>query len=505
MPAVSPGRLEGRRLLVANRGEIALRVVRTCRTLGIVSVAAHSDADAGLPFVEEADEAVCLGPAPARESYLSVARVVEAARNARADAVHPGYGFLSENPDLPESLEQAGVGFVGPRAETIRELGNKVRAKQAAENAGVPVNRGSPNLRDAAEAAAEAARVGYPVLLKAAAGGGGRGMRAVESEKDLAEAFRTASGEALAAFGKADLFLERLVRPARHVEVQVFGDGKGNALSFGERECSVQRRHQKVIEEAPSPAVDPALRAELGRCAVAIAAGADYRGAGTVEFLLAPDGRFQFLEMNCRLQVEHPVTEAVMGVDLVAAQLRLAFAGEMPAAPSAPRGWAVECRVCAEDPALDFAPATGRILALEVPRAAFVRWDGGFGAGDEVTPHYDSLLGKLIAWGATREEAVGRCRDALRRVAVLGPRTNAGFLAAVLDHPKFREGRISTSFLGGDFPLPWTEDSDGDDGTAVLAAAAFLLRQGEGGGSAAAAPTPWTALRGWRPAREARP
>ncbi len=502
MPAVTAGRLEGSRLLIANRGEIALRVVRTCRTLGVTSIAAHSEADAGMPFVREADEAVLLGPAPARESYLAVGRVVEAARNARADAVHPGYGFLSENPDLPESLEEAGIGFVGPRAETIRLLGNKVKAKEAAAKAGVPVNRGTGNLKDPAEAAEEAARIGYPVLLKAAAGGGGRGMRIVEGPGEMEERFRTAAAEAEAAFGRRDLFLERLVRPARHVEVQVFGDGKGEVAALGERECSVQRRHQKVIEESPSAAVDPALRKSLCGAAVALAAAAKYRGAGTVEFLLAPDGRFHFLEMNCRLQVEHPVTEMTAGVDLVAAQLRLALAGEMPAFPApGPRGWAVECRVCAEDPALGFAPSTGRILALEVPDGAFVRWDGGYGAGDVVGPHYDSLLGKLVCWGATRGEAIARAREALGALAVLGPRTNGEFLRAVLDHPRFLEGRLSTDFLDEEFPMPWRGGEAAGGETAALAAAAWLLLQGNGGRAGAGAGQttgPWSSLPGWR-------
>jgi geranyl-CoA carboxylase alpha subunit len=507
VPPVTPRGLEGKRLLIANRGEIALRIVRTCRTLGVRSVAAHSEADEGMPFATEADEAVCIGPAPARESYLDVSRILEAARNARADAVHPGYGFLSENPDLPETLEKAGIGFVGPRAETIRAMGNKVKAKQAAEKAGIPVSRGTAVLRDAADAAEQAARIGYPVLLKAAAGGGGRGMRLVEAEKDVETEFRTAAAEAKAAFGRTDLFLERLVRPARHVEVQVFGDGKGGALALGERECSLQRRHQKVIEEAPSPAVDAGLRDRLCGAAVALAAAAAYRGAGTVEFLLAPDGRFQFLEMNCRLQVEHPVTELVMGIDLVAAQLRLAFAGEMPAPASAePRGWCIECRVCAEDPALGFAPSTGRILAMDLPRGSWIRWDGGYAAGNVVSPHYDSLLGKLVCWGATRAEAVERTRLALRQLAVLGPRTNTAFLEAVIGHPRFREGRLSTSFLDEEFPPQWRGKDASDGTTAALAAAAWILVEGGStAGPSTVAPTPWNALQGWRQAGGGRP
>ncbi len=495
MPPVSPGK----RLLVANRGEIGLRIVRTCRTLGVRSIAAHSEADAGAPFVLEADESVCIGPPPARESYLDIARIVEAGKNLRADAVHPGYGFLSENAEFAESVEGAGMAFVGPRPETIRLLGNKVKAREAAEKAGVPVTRGSLQLTDARRAAEEAARVGYPVLLKAAAGGGGRGMRIVEAAGEMEAAFRSAAAEARASFGRDDLFLEELVRPARHVEVQVFGDGEGGIAALGERECSVQRRHQKVIEEAPSPAVDPGLRERLCGSAAALAREARYRGAGTVEFLLAPDGSFRFLEVNCRLQVEHPVTEAVTGTDLVAAQIRLTLFGEPLRVPSMePRGWAVEARVCAEDPSAGFSPSVGRILALEIPHGGSVRFDGGYVAGDEVTPHYDSLLGKLICWGATREEAVARAADALRSLAVLGPRTNVGFLRAVLEHPRFREGRLSTSFLDEEFAA-WTEPGVGEE-TAVLAAAAHLLLAGNGGGprGGARAPTPWQSMSGWR-------
>ena len=494
--------VEGARVLVANRGEIALRVVRTCRTLGARSIAAHSEADADMPFVVEADESVCIGPAPARESYLDIGRVLEAAKNTKADAVHPGYGFLSENPDFAEAVEGAGIAFVGPTAATIRRMGNKVRAKEAAEKAGVPVNRGTGNLPDAARAAEEAARIGYPVLLKAAAGGGGRGMRVVESAGRMEEEFRTAAAEAMAAFGKSDLFLEKLVRPARHVEVQVFGDGRGRVAALGERECSIQRRHQKVVEEAPSPAVDGPLRMALCAAAAAVARVADYRGAGTVEFLLGPDGAFSFLEMNCRLQVEHPVTEMVMGVDLVAAQLRLALTGEMPAfPPPEPRGWAVECRVCAEDPAAGFAPSTGRILAWEVPRGGSVRFDGGFEAGCAVGPHYDSLLGKLVAWGATREEAVARAAAALAETAILGPRTNAAFLRDILLHPRFREGRLSTSFLDEEFAA-WSEPPPSAGAAAALAAAAHLaLESGSGNGrgrATAGGSTPWATLGAWR-------
>jgi acetyl/propionyl-CoA carboxylase alpha subunit len=457
-----------------------------------------------MPFAEEADEAVCIGPGPARESYLDGTRIVEAARNVRADAVHPGYGFLSEDPDFAETVEGAGLVFVGPRPATTRLMGDKVKAKEAAERAGVPVNRGTGTLRTAAEAAAEAARVGYPVLLKAAAGGGGRGMRVVDSPADLEAEFRTASAEAKAAFGRSEVFLERFLRPVRHVEVQVFGDGKGGVAALGERECSLQRRHQKVVEECPSPAVDPPLRARLCAAASALASAAAYRGAGTVEFLLDGSGDFRFLEVNCRLQVEHPVTEAALGIDLVAAQLRLALEGEMPPFPSPePRGSALECRVCAEDPANGFLPSTGRILALRVPREPWVRWDGGYGTGDAVTPHYDSLLGKLVCWGATREEAIARMVRALDGLAVLGPRTNVEFLRAVVAHPRFAEGRLSTSFLEEEFPPGWRpEPCCAGPEAALAAAAAVILDRGGGAGGGAREPSPWTSLQGWRQGRE---
>jgi acetyl/propionyl-CoA carboxylase alpha subunit len=492
-----------RTVLVANRGEIALRVVRTCRAMGLRSVAAHSAADAKLPFVREADVAFLLGPGPARESYLSIPRILEAARATGADAIHPGYGFLSENADFAAAVEEAGLVYIGPRAETIRALGDKVRAKEAAIAAGVPVNGGSSHLADVDAARGEAKRLGYPVLLKAAAGGGGRGMRVVEAPGDLDAAYRAASAEALASFGRSELFLERLVRPARHIEVQVMGDGVGRVVALGERECSVQRRHQKVIEEAPSPAVDAALRRRLCESAERLAASRNYRGAGTVEFLLAPDGAFYFLEMNCRLQVEHPVTEVVMGIDLVAAQLHLAVTCALPPLPAAePRGWAVEVRVCAEDPAAGFAPSVGRIVALEVPHGGGVRWDGGFVAGDDVSPHYDSLLGKLIVRGDTREQAVAAARAALRQVVVLGPRTNVSFLEAVLAHPDFLAGRLSTSFLDEHFS-DWSqaEASDDDIAAALLAAVAVDLSESSGAKrtvGAGALPGPWGTLHGWR-------
>ncbi len=495
-----------RTVLVANRGEIALRVVRTCRVLGLRSVAAHSEADGALPFVVEADAAVCIGPAPARESYLSIPRILEAAKRSGAEAVHPGYGFLSENPDFADAVEKEGLVFIGPRAESIRALGNKVRAKEAAAAAGVPVLPGCAGLSGGAGLLDAAARVGFPLLLKAAAGGGGRGMRVVEAPGALEEAFATASAEALAAFGRADLFAERLMRPARHVEVQVFGDGRGRVVALGERECSVQRRHQKVIEEAPAPGVDRALRQRLCAAAEAVARSADYRGAGTVEFLLGPGGEFFFLEMNCRLQVEHPVTEAVLGADLVAAQLHLAVSGDMPdLPPPEPRGHAFECRVNAEDPARGFAPSTGPILALEVPTGGAVRFDGGYEAGDEVTPHYDSLLGKLVCWGASRPEALERAREALAGLVVLGPRTNVSFLRAVLDHAEFRAGGVSTTFLDERF-ADWTDGADGSDAAILAAALAALAGSGAGtprgpGGRGARRPSPWEALGGWRVGR----
>ena len=442
-----------RRLLVANRGEIAVRVIRACRELGIESVAVYSDLDAEAPHAVLADHAERLGPASAAESYLSIPRVVDAARRSGADAVHPGYGFLAENAEFAAACADAGLTFVGPPSAVIARMGSKVAARQLMAEAGVitvpgrePDNQGNDGLRAAAES------VGYPVLVKAAAGGGGKGMRVVRQPGDLDEALDAARREAGAAFGDGTLYIERLIERPRHVEVQVLADRHGTVLHLFERECSVQRRHQKIIEESPSCALSPALRARMGAAGVAAARAAGYVNAGTVEFLLDGTGdtaNFYFLEMNTRLQVEHPVTEAVTGVDLVRAQIAVAD-GEPLAwrqEDLAQRGHAIECRVYAEDPANGFLPQAGRLLLYREPSGPGVRVDSGVVEGADVPVQYDPLIAKVIVSGETRPAAIDRAISALRRFPVLGLTTNIPFLLKVLEHPRFRSGDVDTGFV----------------------------------------------------------
>jgi 3-methylcrotonyl-CoA carboxylase alpha subunit len=427
------------KLLVANRGEIAVRVMRTARAMGIATVAVYSDADADAPHVRFADEAIRIGPAPARESYLSIAKILDAARATGAGAIHPGYGFLAENAAFAEAIADSGLVFVGPPARAIRALGDKRAAKQIATRAGVPVVPGVDNERDAHQ-------LGYPLLIKASAGGGGKGMRVVRDQSELADAIERARGEARAAFGDDTLLFERYVERPRHVEIQILADEHGTAVHFGERECSVQRRHQKIVEESPSPALDDARRAAMGAAAVAVARAVDYVGAGTVEFIVDPRGEFYFLEVNTRLQVEHPVTELVTGVDLVREQLRVAR-GEPLGYDAAParRGWAIEVRLCAEDPARDYLPTTGTLLAVDIPET--VRADLGVAAGSEVSIHYDSMLGKLIAHAPTRRDAAQLLRRALELAWLPGVVTNRAHLARILAHPAFLAGELDTQFL----------------------------------------------------------
>jgi acetyl/propionyl-CoA carboxylase alpha subunit len=424
-----------RKLLVANRGEIALRVMRTARAMGIATVAVYSDADADAPFVRFADEAVRIGPPPARESYLVIQSLLDAARITGADAIHPGYGFLSENAAFSEAVHEAGLVFVGPPAEVIRKLGSKSAAKQLAQKAGVPVVPGyEPG----------AGNIEYPVLIKASAGGGGKGMRLVRTAGDLAEAIERARGEAKSAFGDDTILLERYIERPRHIEIQILGDTHGNVIHLYERECSIQRRHQKIVEEAPSVALDPQRRAAMGEAAVALGKAVGYVGAGTVEFITDPDGRFYFLEVNTRLQVEHPVTELTTGLDLVREQIRIAR-GERVPEPPAQRGWAIEVRLCAEDADRDFLPTTGTLLAVDVPDT--VRADVGVVAGSEVGIHYDSMLGKIIATAPTRREAAGILRAALDQTWVPGLVTNRELLARILGHGAFLDGTLHTHFL----------------------------------------------------------
>ncbi|MFQ5746363.1 MAG: acetyl-CoA carboxylase biotin carboxylase subunit [Gemmatimonadota bacterium] len=437
------------KILIANRGEIALRILRACRILGVRTVAVYSQADRDSLHVRFSDEDVCIGPPPGRDSYLNVPRILAAAEITGAEAIHPGYGFLAENAEFAEICERSGIVFIGPTADQIRRMGDKAEARTAMVEAGVPVVPGSDGpVDDESTALAEAERIGYPVIIKAAAGGGGKGMRVAESEDDLARSFQMARTEAASAFNDPRVYIERFVARPRHVEIQVLGDGHGNLIHLGERDCSVQRRHQKLIEEAPSPGLDAATREEMGDAAVRAGLAIGYRNAGTVEFLLDEDGQFYFMEMNTRIQVEHPVTEATTGVDLVKEQIRVG-AGE-PLEPPAGEGLvghAIECRINAEDPDHDFRPSPGTITAFHAPGGPGVRLDTHVYAGYGVPPYYDSLLAKLIVHGNTREEALSRARHALDELIVEGVHTTIPFLQKVLRHPDFVAGRVDTRFL----------------------------------------------------------
>jgi acetyl-CoA carboxylase biotin carboxylase subunit len=437
------------RVLVANRGEIARRVIAGCRALGIETVAVYSEADADALHVREADVAVEIGPAPPRDSYLRIDTIVDAMRESGADAVHPGYGFLSENAEFARAVEAAGATFVGPSPIAIETMGHKEKARAQMDAAGVPVVPGSALLADAADALQAAEGLGYPVMVKAAAGGGGIGLVPCRDASGLERAFASASRRAESAFGNGELYLDRLVAPARHIEVQIAADRDGATVHLFERECSVQRRHQKVLEETPSPGVDTALREALGAAAVRAAKSIEYTTLGTVEFLLARDGAFYFMEMNTRLQVEHPVTEWTTGVDLVALQLQLAAGEPLPFRQEelAQRGHAIEMRLYAENPDKNFLPSPGTISTLQWPRGENVRVDAGVEAGSVVTPFYDPLLAKLIVGGATRAAAIENAAAALRETRVEGIATNLATHAAILADDSFRRGEVSTDFL----------------------------------------------------------
>jgi acetyl-CoA carboxylase biotin carboxylase subunit len=438
-----------KRVLIANRGEIALRIVRACHEEGLEAVAVYSAADRSSPHVRAADRAVAIGPAAPSQSYLNIERLLEAARASGADAVHPGYGFLAERAPFAEAVEQADLTWIGPPPHAIRAMGDKTEARRRMQAAGVPIVPGAnAPVDDIGPALGLAREVGYPVMVKAAAGGGGKGMRVVRTPEELAPALESAASEALKSFGDASVYLEKFIERPRHVEIQVLADDT-RTIHLGERECSIQRRHQKLLEEAPSPAVDADLREWMGTAAVSAAQAVDYRGAGTCEFLLAPDRSFYFLEMNTRIQVEHPVTELVFGVDLVREQLRIA-AGEpmrVHGGWMSPRGWAIECRITSEDPANGFLPSTGRIEHLRVPGGPGVRWDGGIDVGDEVTLYYDSMLAKLIVWASDRSQAIARMRRALDELSVLGVATNQAFHRRLLADPDFQAGDIDIQFL----------------------------------------------------------
>jgi len=440
-----------KKVLVANRGEIAVRVIRTCKKLGYRTVAVFSEADRAAPHVLAADEAVPIGPSPAKESYLVIEKLIAAAKASGADAIHPGYGFLSENAAFARACRDADVVFIGPEAEAISLMGNKRQAKLRMLAAGVPCIPGYEATDADDEAlAVEGERLGFPLMVKAAAGGGGRGMRLVREPAQLRDALRSARSEATNAFGSGELILEKAVIGARHVELQIFADAHGNVVHLGERDCSVQRRHQKIVEESPSPAVDAALRARMGEVAVAAARAIGYRGAGTIEFLLAPGGEFYFMEMNTRLQVEHPVTEAITGLDLVEWQLRVAAGERLPLTQEQVSwsGHAMEVRLCAEDPANGYAPQAGRLLAWRLPSREGVRIDHGVREGQDIPPFYDSMQAKVIVHGPDRETARRRLVDALHELTVFGVTTNKNLLLFVLGHVAFQSGEYDTSFIG---------------------------------------------------------
>jgi acetyl-CoA carboxylase biotin carboxylase subunit len=463
------------KVLVANRGEIAVRVIRTCRDLGVRTVAVYSDVDRSAMHVRLADEAYPIGTAPPQDSYLRIERIVEVARRTRCDAIHPGYGFLSENADFAQAAADAGIVFVGPPAAVQRSLGSKTEARRIAVSAGVPVAEGTMEpVTDLAAARAVGERIGYPLLLKPAGGGGGKGMRIVRAEAELAVAWRGATGEATTAFGAPALLIERFIEHGRHVEMQILADERGNVVWLGERDCSIQRRHQKLIEETPGPSVDDALRARLGDAAVRIARAAGYRNAGTCEFLVAPDGSSVFLEVNTRLQVEHPVTEAVTGLDLVALQLRIAAGDPLPFRQEQVerRGAAIECRITAEDPAAGFLPASGRIDLVRLPSGPKLRVDSALEPGAWVPNEYDALIAKVVTYGRDRAEAIARMRRALAETIVGGVPTTIPFHAQVLEEPDFVAGRYDTDYVA---THPAVSRAELDDGQAVAAAIASVL------------------------------
>jgi acetyl-CoA carboxylase biotin carboxylase subunit len=492
------------RILIANRGEIAVRVIRACRELGIESVAVFSDADERAVHVASADRAIRIGPAPPSESYLSIDAILDAARTSGVDAIHPGYGFLSENPRFGAACVAAGIAFIGPPPDVIERMGSKIAARGIAQHAGVPIVPGeTPEDQSDAAIAAAARAIGFPVLLKPSEGGGGIGMKAVRDAATLLPAIAQARREARAAFGDGTLYVERLVEKPRHVEFQVLADNHGGIVHLYERECSIQRRHQKVVEETPSVALTPALRHRMGDAAVSVARAAGYRNAGTVEFLLDGTGneaRFYFLEMNTRLQVEHPVTEQVTGVDLVRAQIAVA-AGERlrwTQEQLSQRGHAIEVRVYAEDPARNDLPQAGPLLLYREPTMPGVRVDSGVAEGGEISVHYDPMVAKLIASGETREAARRRAIQALRTYPILGIVTNVSFLLAVLEHPRFVSGDLDTHFLDSESDT-LRASLDGDATPAALAVAQAAHDTSRPGAPAAArANGPWSALRDWR-------
>jgi len=486
------------KVLVANRGEIAVRIIRACRNHGIETVAVYSEVDRTEQHVRMAEQAVPIGPPAPAQSYLDIGRIVNAAKSSGADAIHPGYGFLSENADFAQAVADAGLTFIGPSADSIRRMGDKILARQAMEKAGVPVVPGTLEpLANAEEAKRTADGMGYPVMLKAVGGGGGKGIRIVKSADEIVSAFERASSEAKNAFGNGAMYIEKYLENPRHIEVQILADSHGNCIHYGERECSIQRRHQKVVEEAPSAVITPERRAEMGEVAVRAAQAIGYVNAGTVEFLMDEAGDFYFLEMNTRLQVEHPVTEIVYRVDLVREQLRIAMGEKLTHTQDDVRGMghAIEVRIYAEDPQSNFLPSAGRIEHLEIPGGPGVRLDSNMFEGQEISLYYDPILGKLIAFGSSRRSAIRRLVQALREFQVTGIKTTIPFLLRVLEHPNFRSGEFDTNFIERHGDELGSEGGGKQKVTAAIAAVLWSRERassrkvatGGGGGT-----SPWT-------------
>src|SRR5499427_4448710 len=469
-----------KKILIANRGEIACRIIRTARRMGISTVAVYSDADAEALHVRMAGEAIRIGPAPSAWSYLNIERIVEACRQSGAEAVHPGYGFLSENPAFARALAKARVTFIGPPAEAIAAMGDKIQSKKLARDAGVSSVPGHIDVVPDADAAVAIARdIGYPVMIKASAGGGGKGMRIAVSDSEVRDGFRSAASEAKSSFGDERIFIEKYIEEPRHIEIQVLGDAHGNIIHLGERECSIQRRHQKVIEEAPSPFLDHETREAMGRQAVALAHAVGYRSAGTVEFIVDQQRNFYFLEMNTRLQVEHPVTELVTGLDLVELMIRIAAGEPLPIAQKDVRldGWAIEARVYAEDPTRNFLPSIGRLVRYCPPAGDGIRLDAGVVEGSEISVHYDPLIAKLVTSGPDRDAAVERLSGALDQFYVAGVQHNIPFLAAVAARRRFQAGALSTNFIADEFPDGFAPPSRFVEADQVILLAAALARR----------------------------
>lgn len=471
-----------KKILIANRGEIALRIIRTARKMGIATVAVYSEADRQALHVRQADEAICIGPAPSIQSYLNKDRILEAAIKTGADAIHPGYGFLSENASFAEAVEKAGITFIGPSPYSIRLMGSKLAAKDAVKDFGIPMVPGLDQaISDVKKAREVASEVGFPILIKASAGGGGKGMRVVESEAEFEEQMERAVSEAQSAFGDGSVFIEKYITKPRHIEIQVLADTFGNTVHLFERECSIQRRHQKVVEEAPSSVLTPAIRAAMGEAAVNVAKACNYIGAGTVEFLIDEDLKFYFLEMNTRLQVEHPVTELITGLDLVEQQIRVARGEKLSFAQDDLRieGHAVELRVYAEDPFHQFLPSIGKILAYERPTGPGVRLDDGYEAGMEIPIYYDPMIAKLITFGRTRDEAINRMQKAIEDYKIEGVATTLPFGKFAMEHPAFRSGDFDTGFIKNYFTPEALEAQRKEEGEIAALIAAQLYHENQ--------------------------